>query len=1250
MNDKKYWQIWVDTGGTFTDCICMAPNGQRKRIKVLSSAALRGEIVKKESPKIYQFTQKWDIKEDIFQTYRFRMLMQSDFETKVVDINFEKQTITLADELPLIGNFEISADEEAPILAARIATLTPLNESLPPLQMRLGTTKGTNALLERKGAKVTLLITKGFKDLIAIGTQQRPHLFQLNIPEPNLLYDQVIEVKERLDAQGKVIVELSESEISATLKQIEHKTVAVAFLHAYKKPIHEEKIRNALNKAGFQYVSFSSQLSSSIKILPRATTALVNAYLHPILEHYLQQIRSRLNKESNLKVMTSAGSLMNASFFHPKDSLLSGPAGGVVGAAEIAKKLNIPKILTLDMGGTSTDTARFDGNYDYNYTTVVGDARMLSPCFAIETVAAGGGSLCQFDGEKLSVGPESAGAFPGPACYGAGGDLAITDINLLLGKLDASAMGIPIQIEAAKARLEILQNVILELKGQAMSKLEILQGFEQIANEKMAEAIRKISVAKGFDTKAYSLLVFGGAGGLHACKIADLLQIKEIILPFDGGLLSAYGMGMAQVERILEKQILQPLSQVKADLQNYAKRLFQSGSEQLEKEGIPRAQIKLKKVFYYLRFLGQDSTLEVENQSDIENIFKAKYEHLFGHYPKEGIIELESIKVIVANEEEQKNKANRIEAKKSATPHHFHTSPFEQKQIPVYHWEKLAIGTWIEGKAILLNSTSTTFIEADWALHIRAEGNAILQRQKATRQQNESQKETIELELFTNRFLSIAEEMGAQLQRTAFSVNIKERLDFSCAILNAKAELLVNAPHIPVHLGSLGICARLILAKFPLRKGEVIITNHPKYGGSHLPDVTLLKGVFTTDNQLVGYVINRAHHAEIGGKTPGSMPPDATNLEEEGVVVLPTYLVKAGELNWNGMKDLLQNARFPSRSIQENLADINAALASLKTGEEKLQQLVQRHSLNKVHHYMQLLQNSANQALQRAISSFSKQVLTATESLDDGHEIHVKIVFQDGKIHFDFNGTSAPHPNNLNANISIVYSAIIYVLRLLCAEDLPLNEGLMQQVEVRLPESFLHPKFEDDPSRCPAVVGGNTEVSQRLVDTLLKAFDLAACSQGTMNNFLFGNNKFGYYETICGGTGAGKDFHGRSAVHQHMTNTKITDPEELEYRYPVRLQEFAIREDSGGTGKWQGGNGIVRAVEFLEEVEITLITQHRKIAPYGRKGGENGQLGKQYLIRANGEKENLKGIDSRTCKAGDRVVIETPGGGGWGKK
>lgn len=1248
MND---WQIWIDTGGTFTDCIAIAPNGEKKRIKVLSSGKLRGVLLEKQSARCFKIQHSWQIEQDILQGYDFQLLGTKNNPVKVEKFDPIHSLLYLTSDIDFTnGYFEITANEEAPILATRIATQTPLGKEMPKMEMRLGSTKGTNALLERKGAKVTLLITEGYRDLLYIGTQQRPHLFQLDIPEPHLLYEEVIEVKERLDANGNILVPLTVDEINKIVSAVKTESVAIALLHSYLNPFHEQQLAQALAKKGVAYISLSSALSPSIKILPRTTTALVNAYLHPILENYLQKIKQKLNPNTNLRVMTSSGGLVSTSFFQPKDSLLSGPAGGVVGAASIATQLGFSQILTLDMGGTSTDTARFSGNYDYNFTTKVGDALIFTPSLAIETVAAGGGSICAFDGKKLTVGPESAGAEPGPACYGAGGPLTITDVNLLLGKLDASAMGIPIDAHAAEQQLLNLQQQIHTTQQEDITLLELLTGLEQIANEKMAEAIRRISVAKGFDPQAYALLAFGGAGGLHACKIADLLQIQHIILPFDSGLLSAYGIGMAQVQRIVSKQILQPYKKCQLDLPDLISNCFREVTQQLEKEGIDYQNIEQLTPLLYLRFVGQDTALEVPYSLDLVASFKLKYEQLFGHYPENAVLEVESIKVIAQSKSQQSNYNHTSLEEVEVLPNHFFKpSLFPEQNIPVYYWEKMPIGSTVKGKAILLNATSTTFIEEDWQIQISKDKNAILTKIITAKQQLTNLNESIELELFTNRFKAIAEEMGAQLQRTAFSVNIKERLDFSCALLDANAHLLVNAPHIPVHLGSLGVCARLILEKFPLQQGDVIITNHPKYGGSHLPDLTMLSAVFSADNQLIGYVINRAHHAEIGGNRPGSMPPNATRLVEEGVAILPTYLVKSGVVQWQSIQHILQNAPYPTRAIQENLADINAALASLRTGAEKLQQLVHQQGLPKVHYYMQLLKDSAKEALAKAMENRIGKTFQAQETLDDGHLIEVDIQFTENKILFDFSDTSAVHPRNLNANISIVFSAVLYVLRLLCNKDIPLNEGLMEQVELKLPNSFLHPNFVDNPEHCPAVVGGNTEVSQRLVDTLLKALDLSACSQGTMNNFLFGNSHFGYYETIGGGVGAGNGFHGRSAIHQHMTNTKITDAEELERRYPVRLHCFAIRHNSGGVGKWNGGNGIIRAIEFLEEVEMTLLTQHRSVAPYGKAGGADGKVGTQILIRKDGTVEKLNGMDSRSCKAGDCLIIETPGGGAWGK-
>ncbi len=1245
------WQIWIDTGGTFTDCIAVTPAGDRLRAKVLSSGHLRGRIVEKVSPFCYQFTHKWTVQKDIFQGYQWEALGNQGRATTVEKVDLEQGLLFLKEDFPLPEglDFEITAREEAPILATRLVTQTGLKEAFPPLDMRLGSTRGTNALLERKGAKVTLLITKGFRDLLLIGTQQRPHLFQLDIPNPQPLYHEVIEVEERLDAKGGVVTPLTESEIGRVLNQVTTEVVAVSLMHAYRNPMHEQQLATALRKRGFKYISLSQELSPGIKLLPRTQTTLVNAYLSPVLNEYLDNIRSSLAK-ANLLIMTSAGGLNPANAFFPKDSLLSGPAGGVVGAGRIAEQLGINKVLTLDMGGTSTDTARYEGRYDYQFTTQIDELEMHSPSLAIETVAAGGGSICSFDGHKLTVGPESAGAAPGPACYGAGGPLTITDVNLLLGKLEVSQMGIPVQLAHARAALKAVQTQILESVQEHYTELELLQGFEQIANEKMAEAIRKISVAKGFDPGDYALLAFGGAGGLHVCRIAELLGIDRAILAFDGGLLSAYGIGHARVERLAERQLLQPLKAVQPELQTIVDQLSQNALAALQAEGYSSKAIELTQCLVYLRFIGQESSLEIDyfKIDDLADQFAIAYQELFGHYPEKRELEVESIKVIAATKPPALTRSEIPE--KTFRPQAYKTllTPISRQKIKVYNWTSLDSGAVLDGPAVLINPTSTAYLEADWQLTIATDRNALLKQIAKKSSAKQDIKEAVALELFTNRFKAIAEEMGAQLQRTAFSVNVKERLDFSCAILDAQAELLVNAPHIPVHLGSLGICARLVLQKTVLEEGDVIIVNHPKYGGSHLPDITLLAAVYSEQKALIGYVINRAHHAEIGGKRPGSMPPDAQNLEEEGVVFLPTYLAKAGAIQWSIIQDMLAQATYPTRSLSENLADIRAALASLHSGAKALKKLVKGHGLERVTYYMQALKDQSADALQKALQLQDKKQFFAQEKLDDGHVIQVKATLGNGILELDFNGTSEVHPKNLNANISIVYSAVMYVLRLLCRTDIPLNEGLMQRVKIHLPTSFLHPDFADDARHCPAVVGGNTEVSQRLVDTLLKAFEMAACSQGTMNNFLFGNTTFGYYETIGGGVGAGPGFHGRSAVHQHMTNTRITDPEDLEFRYPARLIRFGIRSHSGGAGQYHGGEGIIREIEFLQPVEMTILSQHRTEAPYGMAGGSPGKCGRQYLIKKDGTQIILEGLDSCNLEVGDRILIETPGGGGFG--
>ncbi|GAB4183100.1 MAG: hydantoinase B/oxoprolinase family protein [Thermoflexibacter sp.] len=1306
------WQIWIDTGGTFTDCIAIAPDGKEQYIKVLSNGSLRGKILEKVAENTFKIQTHWQTTKDIFQNYEFHLLQKTitNQEEKLIveQIDIENQLLTLSkgfsigkNKIPL--DFAITANEEAPILSARIATQTPLHQALPPIQMRLGSTKGTNALLERKGAKVTLLITKGFKDLLKIGTQQRPHLFALNIVKPAPLYENVIEVEERVDSQGNILIHLSDSEIDRIVKTLQtHRveTIAVALLHSYLNPNHERLLKERLKKEGFSFVSLSSDLANAIKILPRAQTAVVNAYLAPVIHHYLTSIKNTiflptqniyLDTKNSLKIMTSAGGLVEADFFNPKDSLLSGPAGGIIGAVETAKSAGFQQIITFDMGGTSTDVARYDGSFDYQFETKINDIQILTPSLAIETVAAGGGSLCQFDGFKLTVGPESVGADPGPACYGVGKQLAITDVNLLLGRLLPDNFNIPIDKKYAQVALEKVQKQVYENTGNLLKQTEILEGFVQIANEKMAEAIRKISVSKGYNPEEYALLAFGGAGGQHACGVANLLNIKQIIVPYKAGLLSAFGMGMAQIERFASLQVLQLLQYFESQLSQTIEQLADKTLQDLYKEGFDKTQIGIKNIYIYLRFKGQDSTIEVDVSKQetitaqiIKNIFQKKYEKIYAHWVGDmQDLEIESIKVVGAtlkweNQSQSFSKNTTIYFPQSEKI----TQTYWQgsfRDTPVFIWEKLQAGATIGGTAILLSQNSTIFIEPNWELTIDEAGNAVLRlRENIAVEKTDNSKveknnslKAIDLELFTNRFINIAEEMGALLQRTSFSVNIKERLDFSCAVLDAQGELIVNAPHIPVHLGSLGICVRTLKSTIQMQEGDVIITNHPKFGGSHLPDITLVAPVFY-DNQLVGYVANRAHHAEIGGKRPGSMPPDATSLAEEGVVISPTYLVKNFEPQWYSIKNILLSAPFPTRSIHENLADLNGALASIKAGIDALQALCQKFGIEKIQFYMQALKDHAFQCLQKSLDNFTalktpavalfsgfvsrNVLLSATENLDDGTKLCVQLdISQDEDNEYvmliDFRGTSATHQGNLNATPAIVNSAVIYVLRLLLDTNIPLNEGIMKKVQLKIPmNTLLNPAFPDDISQCPAVVGGNTETSQRLVDTLLKALGLAACSQGTMSNLLFGNEHFGYYETICGGTGAGEGFNGCDAVHQHMTNTRITDAEILEFRYPVRLERFAIRENSGGRGKWQGGNGVIRELTFLEKVSLSVITQHRKVAPYGLEGGENGQVGKQYVIRKDGTVETLKGLDKREMEIGDKIVIETPGGGGFGVK
>jgi len=1259
------YELYIDTGGTFTDCIAHDSKGNSYRRKVLSNSTIRGNIIEYIDDQTIKIKESWELEKDIIRGYQFRILKQEHNDIFVNSFNIKTKILHLSGKVPkkFINkelSFEITSNEEALVLAARLITQTSLNEHLPSINIKLGSTKGTNALLEKKGVEIAFFVTKGFKDLLHIGTQQRPDIFALNVVKPPLLCNNIIEVEERVDAKGEIISPLCTKNLNERIKKLICKgitTAAVAFINACKNPVHEQNFKKFLKNCGFQNISVSTELSTLIKLLPRAETTVVNAYLFPVVNDYLQKVLTKINR-GFLHVMTSAGGLIKARVFQPKDSLLSGPAGGVVGASTIGKLSGFDHLITFDMGGTSTDVARYDNEFEYKFELEVGNAHIFSPALAIETVAAGGGSICYFDGFKLCAGPESAGAFPGPACYGAGGPLTITDVNLLSGRLDIQRFGIPVFVEEAKKRLdELIEKIEIQV-GEKRNKEKILQGFLQIANEIMAAAIKKISVAKGYNPNKYAMVAFGGAGGLHACEIAKLLNIQTILIPKDAGLLSAYGLGNALIERFAEKQILQSFSKIRNHIPALFETLEREAIQQLKKEGVAGKKIEIRLRTIYIRFKGQDASIEIPflNGNLILDDFRKKYEKIYGHWVDNREIEVESVRVIASAKAAKTYGFSESSKAYYPKPDHYIRSFLDNRwqETPVFIRDELKNGAVIKGFSLLLDKYSTAVIEKGWQMWIDGIGTAIMgkkpekQVKNITKEVSKLRSHEIELELFTNRFMSIAENMGSMLQRTSVSVNVKERLDFSCALLDPNGGLVANAHHIPVHLGSLGVCVRSLIRRIPMHPGDTVVTNHLKFGGSHLPDITLVTPVFHDNKSLIGFVVNRAHHAEIGGTEPASMPPDARNLAEEGVIIKPFYLVKNKKADWKGIRKILENAPYPSRAVEENLADLNAALAANRNGELALKSLAEEHGVEKIHFYMDFLKKHAADKMAKTLQKIPNGLYKAEEYLDDNTLLKVSVTVEDNSCIIDFSGSADVHKGNMNATSAIVNGVVIYVLRLLLNEPIPLNDGILDPVKLIIPRGILNPDFPEDPAKCPAVVGGNVELSQRLTDTLLKAFETVACSQGTMNNILFGTDKFSYYETICGGCGAGKDFDGASAVHHHMTNTRITDPEIMEHRYPVRLERFEIRKNSGGKGKHNGGDGVIREISFLKPVSLSLLSQHRKQVPYGLKDGLPGKKGEQFVRRKNGKIEKLKGLDKTKMKAGDKFVIKTPGGGGYG--
>ena len=1255
------WQVWIDTGGTFTDCLAQDAKGRLHRAKVLSNSALRGVVEERLGKRQLRIHARWKAPVDFICGFEFCLLDVESERRQVVAFDADAGIVELDGLLPEAARpgapFEVRSSEEAPLLAARLATGTAAKEDLPSMAMRLATTRGTNALLERRGVGVALFITRGLGDLLRIGNQQRPELFALKVEKPPPLYEAVVEVDERLEADGSVLRELDCGRLTEQAQKLLERgirTAAVALMHSYCNRQHEEELAAFLRDCGFEHVVCSAELAPFIKLLPRAETAVVDAYLGPLIGDYLAKVKHSL-EEGRLHVMTSAGGLLQTASFRAKDGLLSGPAGGVAGAALIGRQAGYEHVISFDMGGTSTDVARYQGDFEYLFEHQVGDAHLVAPALAIETVAAGGGSICHVANGRLRVGPQSAGAQPGPAAYGAGGPLTLTDVNLLLGRLEGERFGIPIVPERARRRLDQVRQQLAEETGEEVEPEKLLEGFLDIANERMADAIRRISLQRGHDPAAYALVAFGGAGAQHACGVASRLGISTVLVPTDAGLLSALGLGHAVIERFAERQVLMRLDQVEERLEEWLEELAEKAREQLVEEGVPTEEAIIRRRLVDLRFAGQDTPLTVECRRGVSlaEAFVRSYQEVYGHRPEGRPVEVESIRVIVsAREKTAREKTARTAVSREAIP---------EKTARVWtrgRWAKMAIfdrsslhsGMRFAGPALVFEAHSATFVENGWEVEVDGNGTLVLRHAQMEEESlMASRPEAVRLELFTNGLRGIAQQMGTMLQRTALSTNVKERLDFSCALLDADGELVVNAPHIPVHLGALGLCVRQVCQTLELEPGDAVVTNHPQFGGSHLPDITLITPAFSLRGKRIGYVASRAHHAEIGGMRPGSMPPMATCLEQEGVVIAPTHLARSGKVDWETIRSILGKGPYPSRSVEENIADLNAALAANHRGMRALQELAQQHGDETVLHYMASLKKQAEQGVRAALARLADGLYEATEELDDGSLLQVKITIRGERAEIDFAGTAPVHPGNLNATPAIVRSAVIYVLRLLVEADLPLNEGFMAPVGLKIPTGcILNPDFSAAPGRAPAVVGGNVETSQRLVDTLLKALGLAACSQGTMNNVLFGGADFGYYETVCGGCGAGPDFVGADAVHSHMTNTRITDPEIIEHRYPVRVERFAIRRGSGGNGQHRGGDGAVRELVFLEGMSLSLLTQHRKEGPYGMAGGKSGKPGKQTLIRTSGERVEMDSVDGCEVSPGDRLELKTPGGGGYG--
>ena len=1199
------WRIWIDRGGTFTDVVAEGPDGRIVSHKLLS-----------EDPGRYTDAAVEGIRR-------------------------------------ILG---LAAGTAIP--AGRIA------------EVRMGTTVATNALLERTGDRVAFVTTRGFGDALRIGYQSRPEIFALEIRLPEMLYETVIEADERVAADGEVVTPLDEGALRRALQAAFDdgiRAVAVAFLHGYRYRDHERRAGEICRDIGFSQVSLSHEVSPLIKLVARGDTTVVDAYLSPGLRRYVDRVAAELGMDDDdaprLMFMQSNGGLTDARLFRGKDAILSGPAGGVVGMAMTAQAGGFHRVIGFDMGGTSTDVTHFDGEYERSFETLVAGVRMRAPMMHIHTVAAGGGSKLLFDGARFRVGPESAGADPGPACYRRGGPLTVTDCNVMLGKIQPAYFpaifgdsgDAALDRDAVVAGFEDLARSVTAQQASPMTAESVAEGFLRIAVENMANAIKKISVQRGYDVTGYVLNCFGGAGGQHACLVADALGIRRVLLHPLAGVLSAYGMGLAQVRAMREKQMSLAFdaARVTADLQSAARPLEAAAKAAVESQGVAARDVDVV-TRVQLRYQGTDTSLGVglASAATMLDEFELLHRKRFGFVARGRSLVVEAISVEAIGTTGSRPAVTTPAASAPGEPHD--RVPLyaggQWRDAPLYLREKLAAGQVVTGPAIIAEAIGTIVIEDGWRGTLDEQAALVLERHTA-REAVEAigtSADPVMLEVFNNLFMSIAEHMGATLQNTAYSVNIKERLDFSCAVFDATGGLVANAPHIPVHLGSMGDSVRTIIDANgdSMRPGNVYVLNAPYNGGTHLPDVTVITPVFDSDGrEVLFYVASRGHHADIGGRTPGSAPPDSTHIEEEGVVIDNFLLVENGHLREPEIRALLGSGRYPCRNIDQNVADLAAQVAANETGVAELHRMVAHYGVDVVRAYMQHVQDNAEESVRRVIDTLGSGRFTCL--LDDGSRISVAVSVdrQERSATIDFTGSSGQHPGNYNAPASVCKAAVLYVFRTLVDDDIPLNEGCLKPIRFVLPApSMLNPVYP------AAVMAGNVEVSQAVTNALYGALGVLAASQGTMNNIFYGNDRHQNYETICGGTGAGAGHDGTSAVHSHMTNTRMTDPEVLESRFPVRNDAFAIRRNSGGRGRFRGGDGVVRKLRFLEPMTATMLTSHRVVPPFGLEGGGAGACGRNYVERGDGTVDELRGNDETRLQPGDVLVIETPGGGGFGSE